>query len=135
MGGQKGKDSEGPRRRGDYVRGGVVCQCASNCSRKGGRLTLSELTLGDIGTVPPSAAQSLKQRGRVGITIRLGLHKVDQGLLIGLLRAQEGKVVGVAGFKLFLRQVEGDGGGIPASAAAFKASASCCSAFSVSATF
>src|SRR5580658_3134343 len=75
-------------------------------------LQVARSALGHIGAVPPSAAQSLKQRGCVGVTIRLGLHKVNEGLLIGLFRAQEREVVRVAGFKLFLRQVEGDACGI-----------------------
>src|SRR5208337_2060213 len=65
-----------------------------------------------ICAVPPAAAKSLKQCCSVGIPIRLSLHKVKQGLLISLLRTQEFQVVGVAGLKVFLSQVEGDAGGV-----------------------
>jgi hypothetical protein len=54
----------------------------------------------------------LKQRGSVGIAIRLSLHEVDQGLLIGLLRAQEREVIGIACVELLFRQGERDGGSI-----------------------
>jgi hypothetical protein len=30
----EGEESSGPKLRGDYVSGGVVCQCASNCRQK-----------------------------------------------------------------------------------------------------
>jgi hypothetical protein len=42
---------------------------------------------GNIRAVPPSAAQSLKQRGSVGITIGLRLNQVNDRLLIRLFRA------------------------------------------------
>ena len=46
-----------------------------------------ESRLWNIRTIPPSAAQRLKQGGGVGIAIGLRLHEVDDGLLIRLFRA------------------------------------------------
>ena len=43
--------------------------------------------LAQIRAVPPPAAKRLKQCRRIGITIGLGLHQVDQVLLISLLSA------------------------------------------------
>ena len=39
--------------------------------------------------MPPSAAESLKQRGGVGITVGLGLDEIDYGLLISLHSANQ----------------------------------------------
>ena len=49
---------------------------------------LFDSIFGQIRPVPPAAAQRLKQRGGVGIAIRLRLHQVEQGLLVGLLSGQ-----------------------------------------------
>jgi hypothetical protein len=45
-----------------------------------------------IGAVPPAAAEGLKQRGRVGIAARARLYKIDDGLLVGLLRVEQGQI-------------------------------------------
>jgi len=45
------------------------------------------LILGQISTVPPTAAESLKESRGVGIAIGLGLNEIYHGLLIALLRA------------------------------------------------
>ena len=45
----------------------------------------SRLALRNVGTVPPSSAKSLKQCGRVGITIGLSLNEINHCLLISLL--------------------------------------------------
>src|ERR1700678_1381521 len=52
------------------------------------RSPLAGLLFRQIGAVPPAAAQSLKERGGVGIAIGLGLNEVDYGLVVGLFRAQ-----------------------------------------------
>src|ERR1700753_2389120 len=49
-----------------------------------------------IGAMPPAAAQGLKQRGRIGVAILLGLDGGDARLLIGLFGAQQCKIVGIA---------------------------------------
>src|SRR5581483_7940351 len=70
------------------------------------------LLLGQVRTVPPSAAQGLKERGRVSITVRLGLDKIQPGLLVGLLGAEQRNIAAVTRLKLFLSQLQGDLGGI-----------------------
>ena len=64
------------------------------------------LTLGHVRAIPPSTAQRLEQRGGIGVTICLGLHQVNHGLLIGLFRAQQGKIVRIANLHLLRGKVE-----------------------------
>src|SRR5665213_3455737 len=52
--------------------------------------------LGQVSTAPPTAAERLEQRGRVGEAAGLGLHEVDLGLLIRLLGAEQRRIADVA---------------------------------------
>src|SRR5579872_581981 len=70
-------------------------------------------------SMPPAAAERLKERGGVGVAAGLSLHQVDARLLIGLLGAEEREVRCVAVLPLTLREVEcglgrigGGGGGL-----------------------
>src|ERR1035437_4262831 len=56
--------------------------------------------LAKICAVPPAAAQCLKERRSVSVTIGLGLNEVHRGLLVGLFRGQEREKAAVAGLKL-----------------------------------
>src|SRR5665213_967923 len=51
---------------------------------------------GEIGPVPPAAAQGLEQGGGVGEAVRFGLDQGDPGLLIGLLGVEQGQIIGIA---------------------------------------
>src|SRR5262245_6010940 len=60
----------------------------------------------DVGVVPPTAAQSFKQRRRIGIAVRLRLHAIAQGLLIGLLRVDQRQILRLAELDLAPRNIE-----------------------------
>ncbi len=70
------------------------------------RELFSNFVLRQVGPAPPAAAQRVKQRGRIGITISLRLDKVDLGLPIALFGAQQPEVADVAVLRLSLHQVE-----------------------------
>src|SRR5579872_3564394 len=70
------------------------------------------ITRDEILTVPPTAAQSLKQCRRIGVAARLGLYQIDARLLIGLFSAEQGEVTRVAVLPLSLSDVQRGFGGI-----------------------
>jgi hypothetical protein len=91
--------------------------------------------IGQIRAMPPSAAESLKQRCGVGVAISLGLDEIDYGLLISLLRVEQVKMIRTAGLQLPPVRLSVTLAALAASATDLSASASCSSAFKVSATF
>src|ERR1700722_20795456 len=68
--------------------------------------------LGEFVAMPPAAAQRLKQRGGVGVSVRLRQHQGRARLLIGLLGVQQGEIARIAVLELPLRQIERDFGGV-----------------------
>src|SRR4051794_22875853 len=60
----------------------------------------------DVVAVPPASSQCLKERSRVGIAIGLCLHQIDEGLLVGLLRVEQGEIVDVAKLQSLTRNGE-----------------------------
>jgi hypothetical protein len=74
-------------------RGPVAYQSAKSAHTSGSRhpaksdrlVTGYKSTLGNVCAVPPSSAQRLEQRSRIGIAICLRLYQVYHGLLIALL--------------------------------------------------
>jgi hypothetical protein len=66
--------------------------------------------LRQIGAIPPAAAQGPKKGRRIGRAIGRGLHEIDDGLLVGLFRVEEGEVIRLARFQLLPGQIEGDFG-------------------------
>src|ERR1700761_7970517 len=56
--------------------------------------------------VPPSAAERLEQRGRIGIARGLGLREIHDRLLILMLRIEQRDVTDAADAKLSARQIE-----------------------------
>src|SRR5262249_22290770 len=64
------------------------------------------ITRGKILSVPPAAAQSLKQRSRIGEAAGLSLYQADPRLLIGLLGVEEYHVTRIAVFPLTLGEIE-----------------------------
>ena len=59
------------------------------------------LLLWQIASIPPSAAQGLKQRCRVAITVRLRLRKIDHRHLVRLLGIQQIQIIDIARLILF----------------------------------
>src|SRR3984957_12515213 len=59
-----------------------------------------------LGTVPPSAAERLKQAGRIGKTIGFGLDQCQLRLLIRLFRVQHRDQRDRSHFPLVLREIE-----------------------------
>src|SRR5208337_2759589 len=63
------------------------------------------------GTVPPSAAERLKQAGRVGITIRFGLDQGQFREVVSLLCVQHRDQTDRSQFALMLSEIKGPLGG------------------------
>jgi len=64
------------------------------------------LRRGTLAAVPPASAQGLKQRGRVGITIRPCLGEADHRLLVGLFGHQQRNVTDRAQLQSLAGDVE-----------------------------
>ena len=84
--------------------------------------------VGDIGPVPPAAAEGLEERCRIGITVGECLHRLIIRLLIGLFRIEQRQVADVAQFQLGSRYGQALRGSRSAATAALRASASHCMA-------
>src|SRR5208283_2884009 len=83
-----------------------------NLPSSSGRKCFSCLFPAQISVMPPTAAQRLKESGRVGKTVGLGLDQIDFRLLIGLFSGQGSKKAGVTGLVLVARKVERHFGGL-----------------------
>src|SRR5258707_13539830 len=70
------------------------------------RATVAAPGVGDVGAVPPAAAQRLEQRCGIGKPARLRLHEIDAGLLIGLLRVEQREIARLAELYAAAREVE-----------------------------
>ena len=73
-----------------------VSRPARNFESEPNASLVARLAFWNVGAVPPSAAERLKERGRIEVTVSLGLRESDHGLLVHLLAVQEHQIIRVA---------------------------------------